>query len=385
MTAQIRVVASGIDTLHAAVEGVVRQGALAQLVALRDTDTEQARVVQLGEGWPEFLVRSHGWHGFPVWLSSARLEVMTGASAPFPPVFLQWHSAYLHAEGVERAVGAVQSWLADCLIEGQVRLLASRIDLYADFQGWLPRRSDMDHFVSRALRRSEFETLSQSHSAGRRFTGFTFGKGDVVCRLYDKTEEIRTQGKLWMEEVWRGSDESRPVWRLELQFRRGALRRLGVNSLEEAVQGARILWEYGTRWVSLRVEIEDRNRSRWPESEEWALLRRAPLSGGATPLVRGRIGVATTEQLLAGFLGYASALAALSPEDQLEPAMRWLAAISGQHLAHRRLKFQDLVQRKRRLLRPERLFRPAVSPTEQEGLPVTPLTGRTDATARAFG
>ncbi len=81
---------------------------------------------------------------------------------------------------------------------------------------------------------------------GRTFCGFTFGHGDVVGRIYDKTRLIRKRQESWPEEVWQGRDPERPVWRIEFQFRRGALRdfRIGgdrVHSVADAL-AVRGLW-----------------------------------------------------------------------------------------------------------------------------------------------
>ncbi|MGH7642845.1 MAG: hypothetical protein ACRENX_07520 [Candidatus Dormibacteria bacterium] len=354
MTASVRVLSCGIDTLHASGQGVVREALLQELGQAREAGGD---VIALTPESGEFLLRPHGWRGFSYWLSSPRVELMLGSSPSFPPFFLQWHSAYLHTHGAEPAVHQVRGWLERALAAGPVQLLASRVDVYCDFQGWRPMQSDLALFSCRAVRRTGHGLPGASHTVGKRFSGFTFGRGDVVCRLYDKTEEMRGRGQSWTEAVWKGRVPGHPVWRLEFQFRRRALRRLGVSSLEQALEMAQGLWEYGTSWTSLRLRERDSNHSRWRERPEWTALRAARISEDPQPLVPGKVAGAAAEQLLQGFVGYASSLAALSPESDLEPAMRWLAAMSGQHLARRGLHFGDLVARKRERRLAERLLR----------------------------
>ena len=39
-------------------------------------------------------------------------ETPNGAPSPFPPVFSQTHSAYLHSRGVDQAVAEISEWLS---------------------------------------------------------------------------------------------------------------------------------------------------------------------------------------------------------------------------------------------------------------------------------
>jgi hypothetical protein len=68
----------------------------------------------------------------------------------------------------------------------------SRVDIYADFQGWVPRPHDYDRFVTMSRRNTSHIAI---HHDGCRFTGFTFGRDSIVARLYDKTSEIAHSGK----------------------------------------------------------------------------------------------------------------------------------------------------------------------------------------------
>jgi hypothetical protein len=64
-------------------------------------------MVDLGDNPEGFILKPHGWRGYPIWLRSARIELMLGAVDPFPPAFVQWHSPFIHAYGVDAAVAMV--------------------------------------------------------------------------------------------------------------------------------------------------------------------------------------------------------------------------------------------------------------------------------------
>lgn len=80
---------------------------------------------------------------------------MLGRDERFPAVVVQLHSAYLHSMGLRPAVWRVESTLRHAVMLGAVEPTVSRIDLYADVQGWPLRVEDMRRFVSRARGRGD--------------------------------------------------------------------------------------------------------------------------------------------------------------------------------------------------------------------------------------
>jgi excisionase family DNA binding protein len=285
---------------------------------------------------------------------------MLGAAEPFPPVFIQWHSPFIHAYGLESTVSMVEDWLDKAVMEARAPLSVSRIDLYCDFQGWTPKVGDLNHFSCRAVRRNLFEVPQQAHLVGRRFSGFTFGKGDVVSRIYDKTLLMPSRGEHWQEELWTGRNPLFPVWRVEFQLRRRALRRLGLETLEQALASRQSLWDYATAWLSLREPGADGNMSRWKEAPSWRFIRAARPGSPSSPLVRVRRRDASLERLVRGFVGYASSLGAVSPDQDLDQVLRWAGAVSARYLRETGRDFADLVESKRSRTGAERLF--GVSP-----------------------
>jgi hypothetical protein len=229
-------------------------------------------------------------------------------------------------------------------------LQASRVDVTVDFQGWLPVPADSGRLITRAKRRAV-------HHEG--FTGFSFGRNEIVARIYDKTEEIRTSEKAWFREIWNSSPrfrESEPVWRLEFQVRRQALRELWVSSgggesqatrrIEswlDVMDLSRGLWRFlAGKWLTLREPRTNETRQRL--APEWEILLR---SGFASPAWEGTDADLYREARAAGakrtdaaFAGYLSRQIAedrfLTGRDTtLEEALPLLARRAQQRMARK--------------------------------------------------
>jgi hypothetical protein len=111
-----------------------------------------------------------------------------------------------------------------------------------------------------------------------------FGRGDLAARLYDKTLEIQHSGKPWFRQVWARSpayDPSAPVWRLEFQVKREALRDMrakpvdgepfAIDTWSDGLAHARALWRYlSSRWLALRLPRTGKTRQR--VAPEWQTL-----------------------------------------------------------------------------------------------------------------
>lgn len=152
----------------------------------------------------------------------------------------------------------------------------------------------------------------------------------------------------WPELLWRGATADKPVWRVEFQVRGRALRAFGVSAVDDVLAARQDLWEYGTRWLSLRQRQRTLNRSRWPESPTWLALRAAQMGSPRCGLVRDRVRAANELRLVRGFVGYASSLGALKGKDSLADAMRSVLPAASDYMRGRGVTFADLVEHKQR-------------------------------------
>ncbi len=351
MTDNLRVVASGVDSLYLSAQGKLRAGLVETLDEIRTAAHGDSAAVELTSGGQTYVVHPYGGRGFRHALSTSGVNMMVGASANFPPVYAQVRSAFIHRAGAQVALETVQDLLTADLFAGEIRLNASRVDVYADFQGWVPRAIDFEHFVCRARRRGRYDQGedAQLFMYGRQLSGFMFGKGDVVARIYNKKLEMIATGEDWVAASWQDADPDVSVWRTEFQLRRGALKSARMRSAEDVLIHRQGLWEYGTRWLSLRVPSGHSRQSRWPEAEVWRALRRANVGMASSPLVRERLRGADERRLLAGWAGYTTSLAALHNRDSTASALADLEPAINGYLAARGREFSDVVRTKRRV------------------------------------
>lgn len=263
-----RILLSGIDTLHLSSRVPLFQPHVEGLLKLKEAARNAGRndpPLRVEIEGHSLAIKPHGARNASFLLDGEHmvLKLAPGAPRNLPPSTLELRALFLWQLGADaaaavgrRVLGAVSAMKAADFPGPTMHV--GRIDLTVDFQGWIPELADFDRFVTRA----EDQAAYRKRSVG--FTGFAFGRGDVVARLYDKTAEIRKSGKTWFGDLWAKSPTyvpDAPVWRLEFQLRRGALRnftrRVGAGPLDtwEDVRGAVVpLWRYlSGRWFSLRA------------------------------------------------------------------------------------------------------------------------------------
>jgi len=343
----LRVVGSGVDSLYCSIKGELYDGILVFFKDFRALSPPgEDAPLQLHDDEGAFLFKPHGWRGYPVWLSSPNYDVFLGASAPFPPGYVQLRSPFIHSVGIETAVAETHRVLVKSFFPGGCQLTPSRIDLYVDQQGWQPSPDDFRRFACRGVRRTQYEEFNV-HQQGTRLSGFTFGKGDIVARVYDKTLQMARSGQSWQELVWHGHDPNLPVWRIEVQLRREALVTFGLRNIDHAIEHRQGLWEYGMRWLSLRVPTKAEKRWRWPEDPTWVALRGVPIGAPSSLLIRERIREADERRLVSGFIGYASSIAALGNETDTSSLVRRALPLAHDYLRERGTSVPEIVRRKR--------------------------------------
>src|ERR1041385_9123539 len=282
----LRVLSSGVDTLHMSARGLVRGEVWTALedAKRRAQSEDEAVPFEFELTGQAVLGRPRGVRGYAYWLASPDFELLLGRSERFPAALVQLHSAYLHSMGVEWAVGLVEQLLRLEVFAGRPDLAVSRVDLYADAIGWDLVLADLDRFVCRGRSRRGFVDREQAFATGRRLTGFMFGRDALVARLYDKTVEIALRGVTWLRDLWGERDGEAPVWRLEFQYRRTGLVEVGLRSVADVLAGVQDLWRYGANeWLTLRTPTADARPHRWPVDPLWrqvGAVQVAPESSG---------------------------------------------------------------------------------------------------------
>lgn len=261
------VLAVGCDTLY--------WSARADLGATYDALYE-ARGVAEAEGssmpWNvvdghSFSILPHGIGRYRVVLDCFEMRVQLTDSAHIPSVRVELRSAFLLEMGMEaafeRSVSVARQIVGGEMAEPHV----SRIDLYADYAGWVLTHADYAGFVTNAKRHTvgsdatEYETVQA-------------GKTPFLVRLYRKDVE-RRQRREPAPPTW--GDWDGPVTRVEVQASTDFLRRLGLRTFAEVRASLGDIWRCATvDFLQLRA-VGRGHRESWALRPEWRMVQETGL------------------------------------------------------------------------------------------------------------
>jgi len=238
----------------------------------------------------KFSVNPRGGRGYEFVLVNDDLRIQLAERADsgrvYPEIHIRWSSQYLWRYGWQAAYTYVRNWVYDWADVSREKV--SRADLCVDLNLPLPDVGLKEgEVVTRARKNKEF--YIQHYFDGLDETGYSFGKGDLQSRIYNKLIEVEHSHKAWFRELWRkaGWDGSSPVTRVEFQARRDFLKTMQIETVEDLEMQLADLWKYSTNWVSLREQSSDSNRRRWPVKAFWAVVCGAvPCFGAVTGIVR---------------------------------------------------------------------------------------------------
>jgi len=179
-----------------------------------------------------------------------------------PSVYLQMKSAFIWSAGLVEAylqVRKLVEWLCKGAVYGEQ---VSRVDIFADFE-WAEgfEAADVKKFVTHLRVRAYYQP-------DKSLSGFSLGKGDLVCRIYDKSYDARRTGKHWLFDQWCVGRDA-PVWRVEFQLRRKKLVRFGVESFEDVITECQALWDHCSQKAVRMCEIIGSNVTRRPPTPFW--------------------------------------------------------------------------------------------------------------------
>lgn len=255
----------GFDTIECAYYLVRKNGDSLDFesLAVQKAELAQAKIKagsKIRLGCEEFLLASHGTSsGYPFLIENEAFIIQLGEFNR-PNFFVKyrsialWHygAAYLHERFLRWAdsVG---------LMPSQPERL-SRVDYSFDYH--LPLMDfDENSFISRAGKDNQ-------HRNNGKIQTLTFGTGDIVLRVYNKSDEVNeVSHKTWLFNLWGVSED---VWRIEWQVRKTFLRSMGIASFESLIERQGDLLRFLVKdHTTLRTPTNDTNRSRWPLHHLW--------------------------------------------------------------------------------------------------------------------
>ncbi|MEL6791038.1 MAG: hypothetical protein AAFO78_10765 [Pseudomonadota bacterium] len=266
---QCHFLTSGIDTLYVCYPFDIAASNLDldsldyQKALLKDDPSRHVHPVALGG--VNFGLLTNG--AFPYrWVLANRQMTWKLARALQPSVQVEFSSEGLWHEGADALHDQVQAIARAEKMVAVAPDAVSRVDYAFDYH--VPHRDfSIVNMVSRARKDSQYR-------AGETLQTLTFGRGDIVVRVYDKSAEIAEKsGKAWFHDIWGVKDH---VWRIEFQLRREALKRFGIRTMADVLSGiGDALRDIASRHTTMRLPARDSNTSRWPLHPIWQdLLQR---------------------------------------------------------------------------------------------------------------
>ncbi len=259
----------GIDTLQCAyfLHAPDRKGLdfcqlAEQKESIRQSKSKSPLPITLGNS--EFLLQSFGSKsGYPIIISNEDFKIELGEYNK-PNFYVTFRSQALWRESAFLLHGKFLKWAASVGYHPYREEALSRVDFSFDYN--LPAIDfNEDSFVSRSSKDSQYREDGKVQT-------FSFGKGDVVLRVYDKVAEIRQQSnKVWFFLLW---EQDENVWRIEWQIRKPVLKRFDIITFEnlKAQQGD-LLRYLAAEHDTLRQPNDDSNSSRWPLHPLWKDLQ----------------------------------------------------------------------------------------------------------------
>jgi hypothetical protein len=238
-----------------------------------------------------FIMKPNGSQGFAWLLIGNDFTLRIGQwaeSKSRPNVMAEIRSEMLWRVGAQEACSYIINLLVDMGLEIEV-VKPSRVDLCLDilFPKIAWNKNLIDYAVTKASDRAFY--LRNAHQT----TGMSFGKGDIMARLYDKELEIKQKSnKMWMFDIWgiKEIPKDKIMVRIEYQLRREILKDVGVNTLTDLFEKQQNVWAYCTNsWLKFQDNIElhreKRNNMKW-----WQVIQEGySKAQGANPSIREHI------------------------------------------------------------------------------------------------
>lgn len=344
---EVRELASGVDALYLSGQADLPTSLADRLEKARSSSEDLDASVHFAFGGYDWEMQPFGLGRYRYRLDHPLAVLGITTKEKLPTFRAQARAEALHSPMGPRGVAR---WIDSATTNENLDTTwtVSRIDLYADCQGWQLNGNERHRFICRAKKLTTYE--DDTH-----FTGFTFGNRKsktVNARIYDKTRELAGNGHDWWYEIWGDRfDPEQPVLRVEFEIHRAMLREMGLGHPNETLDAVDRLWAYGVQdWLTFRRATAHERPARWPLANEWQRLQRFSLAGNALPMERIRAGrsAGALRTLMPGLNGYVSGFASWIGVDTIEEACDHLPEYLRAYEQQSRRSFCERVTEKRK-------------------------------------
>lgn len=246
----------------------------------------------------------------------------------YPEIYTHFNAQYLWRGNWFKQVSSFEDWLYTYVKACDVKV--SRADPCQDYLVQLPAIGTTTDIVTRARKKRFYAEHSNSYMNGRKPTGYEIGGRNLLCRIYNKSDEILNTGHDWFKDLWsqslgRGLLGNESVTRVEFQLRREIIKQMQVSSVESLRDQSADIWKYMTKWLRLIPSSGNRQYSRRKPTQFWHEVQQNHSTyGSCTGVTRWRQREPKIEQLKSMVDGCLSSIVSLTDEAGYESVKEWL-------------------------------------------------------------
>lgn len=238
-------------------------------------DRQLENIIKLGEKKFTILPNGARFHAYIIHNDSLEIKLSQNRSKSKNnyPVSIRIKSLYLWEKGFLNAYMETIEYI-QTIIKGDI--IADKLS-----------RADLACHTDKL----KFETMLDIHENwrgnfrkvehyfyNRKLNGFTFGSFNdlnIMCRIYDKSLEIKTSGKTWFNEIWTSQDmDIENVWNVEFQVGRKFFREHNIETVNDFIVHMRGIWEYLTKdWITY-INLDNSRKERCTTKDEWLEIQK---------------------------------------------------------------------------------------------------------------
>lgn len=243
-------------------------------------------------------------------LYEVKLARYRSSSGDSYPVFIKIKSACLWSKGYNKAWEDIKTFIGK-YVGKVITNKISRLDPCCHTDELDITSSDIETFSGKY--RSD-----EIYRSDRKLSGFTFGSGKnkkVFCRIYNKTLEIeQKRQKTWFYDIWSNHNMKLDnVWNVEFQIGRKFFKEYDIETVEEALNQLKSIWEYCTTHWIIKRELTNKRKDRCDINETWLTLQQAFNEFEGRPLIpRDKQLERDSEILIPSIMGYLTTYSARS-------------------------------------------------------------------------
>jgi hypothetical protein len=265
-----------------------------------------------------------------------------------PPIRVKLLSSFLWSYGYKEAYNNFINWIDDFNIPFNGTKI-SRVDICLDTDEFIFKEEDIKNFATRA-RHKEIHYPGNMYLDGKKFSGFTIGKGKpLLVRIYDKSLEIYNSKKIWFKNIWNLNNwnKDKAVWRVEFQLRRSLLKEFKINSVEDYLIKEDQIWAYLTKkWIMLK-ELNDTNISRCKIDKRWEKIQIYNNKINVEPIIREKVKEGNVIALLDQSSGLALSIGALYDYKDLDETFKTIKTYTEIKLIKKETFFEEEKEKRR--------------------------------------